>query len=95
MFTNAGAAFFFAETGGTNTSIMQGLSVKTEEYFEDYILELDGSLLSREDAEAHLYPTKLVRKYTTPKLDEEISLLDSIPVMQYHSQLSHLQEVRK
>ncbi|MBN2010151.1 hypothetical protein JW960_12470 [candidate division KSB1 bacterium] len=81
MLTNSGAAFFFAETGGTNTSVMQGLSVKTEEYLEDYILDVDGALLSREDAEAHLFPTKLIRKYAKPKLDEEICLLDSIPVL--------------
>jgi hypothetical protein len=81
MLTNTSATFLFAETGGTNTSVMQGLSVKTEEYFEDYLLEINGSLLSRESSESHLFSNRLVRKYTAAGLEEDISLLDSIPIM--------------
>ncbi len=81
MLTNEGSSFLFAETGGYNTSLMQGFHVRTEEYLEDFMLEVDGKVIRRENAEALLYPTKLVRKYETPELEEEVTLLDSMPVL--------------
>ena len=81
MLTNNNAAFYFSETGSGNISAFQGLNVQTHEFLEDYIIEINGTVLTRESGEAHLYPNKLIRKYNKIDLDEEITLMDSLPVL--------------
>ena len=81
MLTNSNAAFFFSETGSANISSFQGLNVQTHEFLEDYIIEVNGKALNKGNAEAYLYPNKLIRKYENLELDEEITLLDSLPVL--------------
>jgi hypothetical protein len=84
MLTNSCSVYLFAETGGANTSSFNGLSVKTYKCLEDYAIEVNGELLIRERAESSLYPSKLIRKYNDYNLEEEITLLDTLPVLQVH-----------
>ena len=81
ILTNNNAAFFFSETGNANTSAFQGLNVQTHEFLEDYAIEINGRVLKRETADAYLYPNKLIRKYDNLDFKEEITLLDSLPVL--------------
>ncbi len=81
MLTNQNSTFYFAETSGKNTSSFQGFNVQTHEFWEDYALEANDSPLSRENAEIHLYPNKLVRKYSDVPVEEEVTLSDSLPVL--------------
>ena len=75
------ATFFFSETGSNTISSFQGLNVQTHEFLEDYLIEVNGQPLKRETADAYLHPNKLIRKYEDIEITEEITLLDSIPVL--------------
>ena len=81
MLVNNNSTYYFSETGSINISSFQGLNVETYEFLDDYILEVNGTVLKREISEAYLYPDKLVRKYIDFDLQEEITLLDSLPVL--------------
>lgn len=81
MLTNYNSTFYFAETSSKNTSSFQGFNVQTHEFLEDYVLEVNDTPLSRKNAEIHLYPDKLVRKYSDAPLEEEVTLSDSLPVL--------------
>jgi len=104
MLTNHDATFFSGETGSLTRSSFHGMNVNTHEFFEDYILEVEGTMLKREDAEVYLHPDKLVRSYPNVNLNEEITLLDTIPVLvikltsenkRQLSFLPHFSEIRR
>ena len=81
MFTNSIGLFYYGETGLPNTSSFHGLSFLTHEFLEDYIIEISGTNLKRSQAEVHLYADKLKRFYNNPRLEEEISIADSLPIL--------------
>ncbi|MEE4312339.1 MAG: hypothetical protein V2J62_10780 [candidate division KSB1 bacterium] len=81
MLTNDCASYFYAESGGPNSSHFQGFNVQTHEFLEDFILEVNGRLLQRSQAEAYIHHDKLIRRYAEFELEEHVSLLDSLPVL--------------
>lgn len=81
MFTNRMGLFYYGETGLPNTSNLNGLSYLTHEYLEDYVIEAAGVPLSRSQAEVHLMGNSLIRYFKKLKLEEEITMVDSLPVL--------------
>jgi glycogen debranching enzyme len=81
FYTNKTTAFYYGETCRLNSTAFQGFNVFTREYFEDYLLQFDGNPLNRRTAEAHIYPDRLVRKYSPQQITEEVILLDSLNVL--------------
>jgi len=81
MFTNRKGLFYYGETGLPNTSHYNGLSYLTHEFLEDYIIEIEGTQLSRSQAEVHLMGDKLVRHFKSLSIEEEISMADSLPIV--------------
>jgi len=81
ILTNSVSTYFFGETGQMNSSDFQGLNVSTIEYLDDYIIEVNGRVLNRRNAEVTLYSDKIVRTYTDYPLTEEVTLMDSLPVL--------------
>jgi len=81
MFTNAVGMYYYGETGSQNTSPFHGLSFLTNKLLEDYLIQVNGQMLNRSKAEAHLYPEKLKRLYSKLHLTEETTISDSFPVL--------------
>ncbi len=80
MFTNAVGLFYYGNTSSVNTSRFQGLSFLTSKIMEDYAIEINGQVMNRSQAEAHLFSNKLERKYNSLNMVEEIAVSDSLPV---------------
>jgi len=81
FYTNKSTAFYYGEACRPNSSSFQGFNVLTREYLEDYLLEFDGHRLERRTAAVHIYPDRLVRKYSPQQITEEVTLLDSLNVL--------------
>lgn len=81
MFTNKLGLFYYGETSQANTSPFHGLSYLTRKYLDDYVIEIAGEGLHRNKAEVHLLGNKLIRFFANPELEEEIAIVDSLPVM--------------
>ncbi len=81
MFTNQNGLFYYGETGQPNTSRYQGLSYLTHKFLEDYLIEVSGTLLTRNQAEVHLMGDRLIRHFKNFSIEEEISMADSLPIL--------------
>ncbi|MCI0494656.1 hypothetical protein L0Z72_06580, partial [candidate division KSB1 bacterium] len=81
MFTNRLGVFYYGETGSPNSSTFQGLSYLTEKILDDYVIELNGVELSRTKAEVQLVGDKLIRSYKSCSIEEEVALVDSLPIL--------------
>ncbi|MBN1155214.1 hypothetical protein JXB12_09885 [candidate division KSB1 bacterium] len=81
ILTNDAGMYFLGETGKRNSSNLQGLNVNTIKYLDDYIIEVNGKILQRNQSEATIYSDRIVRRYDDPELTEEITLMDSLPVL--------------
>ncbi|MDZ7264211.1 MAG: hypothetical protein ONB16_06470 [candidate division KSB1 bacterium] len=81
MFTNKLGLFYYGETSQPNISAFHGLSYLTRKYLDDYFIEIAGEELRRDKAEVHLLGNKIIRYFSNPELEEEIAIVDSLPVM--------------
>jgi len=81
MLTNSIGLFYYGETGLCNISKFQGLSYLTQEFLEDYFLEVGGNILERSQADAYLYIDSLKRVYRSPDITETASINDTLPVL--------------
>lgn len=81
MLTNNACSYLWAESGSRNSTPLQGFNVNATEYLEDYVIEVDGKILQRNQAETSIYSDRIVRDYTDINLTEEASLMDSLPVL--------------
>ena len=50
MFTNRLGVFYYGETGAPNSTKLQGLSYLTKKILDDYVIEMNGTELSRTKA---------------------------------------------
>ena len=75
MLTNQFASFYFGQTSGQNLTLAEGLNVETEEFLEDYSIQIDGEFLNRQYARTQLGIDKILRHYYDWNLTEEVCLL--------------------
>ncbi|MDI6779991.1 MAG: amylo-alpha-1,6-glucosidase [Bacteroidota bacterium] len=80
-FTNKESAFYYGETHSRNKSSWQGLNVMAREFFEDYLIFSETSIIPKMDTRlAIVYPYQLQRFYKNGAV-ETVTLLDSMPVL--------------
>lgn len=89
MFTNNYFSFFYGEASRLASSKLQGFTVLTEKYVEDYVVFVDGAPLQRRTAEVHILRNRLVRIYPDSALIEEVVLADTANVLTVRFTLKH------
>lgn len=92
-FTNKEDTYYYSETNSEHRSSWQGFNVFGREYLEDYLFQLDESLLKRNFVKKTLVlPYQLKRIYNNG-VEETLTLLDSFPVVIVDIKLPKTQKV--